>query len=182
MIISTRGRYALRVMLDLAENGNGDYIAMKKIAERQGISLKYLERILPVLTQNNIVEGVSGKGGGYRLTRQPEEYKVGEILRLTISLKYLERILPVLTQNNIVEGVSGKGGGYRLTRQPEEYKVGEILRLTEGDLAPVACLGCGAKECARAENCKTQPMWKEFYNLTNAYFDGITLSALIEQA
>lgn len=83
MIISTRGRYALRVMLDLAENGNGEYIAMKKIAERQGISLKYLERILPVLTQNNIVEGVQGKGGGYRLTRRPEEYKVGEILRLT---------------------------------------------------------------------------------------------------
>ena len=83
MIISTRGRYALRVMLDLAENSNGEYIAMKKIAERQGISLKYLERILPVLTQNQIVEGVHGKGGGYRLTRKPEEYKVGEILRLT---------------------------------------------------------------------------------------------------
>ena len=83
MLISTRGRYALRVMLDLAENENGEYIAMRKIAERQGISLKYLEQILPVLTQNNIVEGVSGKGGGYRLTRRPEEYKVGEILRLT---------------------------------------------------------------------------------------------------
>ena len=83
MIISTRGRYALRVMIDLAENGNGDYIAMKKIAERQGISLKYLERILPVLTQNNIVEGIQGKGGGYRLTRKPEEYRVGDILRLT---------------------------------------------------------------------------------------------------
>ena len=83
MIISTRGRYALRVMLDLAENGNGAYIAMKKIAERQGISLKYLEQILPVLTQNNIIEGISGKGGGYRLTRKPEEYNVGEILRLT---------------------------------------------------------------------------------------------------
>ncbi|MBQ7917069.1 MAG: RrF2 family transcriptional regulator [Firmicutes bacterium] len=83
MIISTRGRYALRVMLDLAENGGDDYIAMKKIAERQGISLKYLERILPVLTQNEIIEGVQGKGGGYRLTRKPEEYKIGEILRLT---------------------------------------------------------------------------------------------------
>lgn len=84
MIISTRGRYALRVMIDLAENGGSDeYIAMKKIAERQGISLKYLERILPVLTQNNIVEGVQGKGGGYRLTRNPAEYKIGEILRLT---------------------------------------------------------------------------------------------------
>lgn len=83
MIISTRGRYALRVMLDLAENGSGEYIAMKKIAERQGISLKYLERILPVLTQNGIVEGLHGKGGGYRLTRKPDEYKIGEILRLT---------------------------------------------------------------------------------------------------
>lgn len=83
MIISTRGRYALRVMIDLAESGSDEYIAMKKIAERQGISLKYLERILPVLTQNNIVEGVQGKGGGYRLTRKPEEYKVGDILRLT---------------------------------------------------------------------------------------------------
>lgn len=83
MIISTRGRYALRVMIDLAENGNGEYIAMKKIAQRQGISLKYLERILPVLTQNNIVEGVQGKGGGYRLTRNPADYRVGEILRLT---------------------------------------------------------------------------------------------------
>lgn len=83
MIISTRGRYALRVMVDLAENGKGEYIAMKKIAERQGISLKYLERILPVLTQNNIIEGVQGKKGGYRLTRRPENYTVGEILRLT---------------------------------------------------------------------------------------------------
>lgn len=83
MIISTRGRYALRVMIDLAENGNGEYIPMKNIAKRQGISLKYLERILPVLTQNKIVEGIQGKGGGYRLTRSPDEYKVGEILRLT---------------------------------------------------------------------------------------------------
>ena len=83
MIISTRGRYALRVMIDLAENGNGEYIAMKKIAERQELSLKYLERILPVLTQNKIIEGIQGKGGGYRLTRKPEEYPIGEILRLT---------------------------------------------------------------------------------------------------
>lgn len=83
MIISTRGRYALRVMIDLAEHGCDEYIAMKKIAERQGISLKYLERILPVLTQNEIIEGAHGKGGGYKLTRAPEKYKIGEILRLT---------------------------------------------------------------------------------------------------
>lgn len=85
MIVSTRGRYALRVMIDLAENcGDGsDYIAMKTIAERQGISLKYMERILPVLTKNNLVEGIQGKGGGYRLCRKPSDYKVGEILALT---------------------------------------------------------------------------------------------------
>ena len=56
---------------------------MKDVAQRQSISLKYLERILPVLSKNNLIEGVHGKGGGYRLTRSPQDYKVGEILRLT---------------------------------------------------------------------------------------------------
>ena len=83
MLVSTRGRYALRVMIDLAETAADGYVAMKTIAQRQGISLKYLERILPALTQNGLVEGIQGKGGGYRLCRKPEEYTVGEILRLT---------------------------------------------------------------------------------------------------
>ena len=83
MMISTRGRYALRVMIDLAEQAAGGYIPMKDIAERQGLSLKYLERILPVLAKNGIVEGVQGKGGGYRLCREPRDYTMGEILRLT---------------------------------------------------------------------------------------------------
>lgn len=83
MLISTRGRYALRVMIDLAETGAEGYVAMKTIAERQGLSLKYLERILPILAKNDLVEGVQGKGGGYRLRRKPEEYRIGEILRLT---------------------------------------------------------------------------------------------------
>ena len=83
MIVSTRGRYALRVMLDLAEIGNDKYTAMKTIADRQGISLKYLERILPVLTKSNLIEGIQGKGGGYRLSRVPADYKVSEILLLT---------------------------------------------------------------------------------------------------
>ena len=133
MIISTRGRYALRVMLELAENDNGDYIAMKKIAEKQGISLKYLERILPVLTQNQIVEGVQGKGGGYRLTRRPEEYRIGE-----------------------------------------------ILRLTEGDLAPVSCLECGAAVCERRGECRTLPMWTKLHDLIGDYLDSVTLADLLE--
>lgn len=82
MLISTRGRYALRVLLDLAQNENGGYIAMKTVAERQGLSLKYIERIMPVLSKNNYVDGVHGKGGGYRLSKKPEEYRVGDILRL----------------------------------------------------------------------------------------------------
>lgn len=83
MLISTRGRYALRVMVELAEQKEGAYLPMKEIAEHQEISLKYLERILPVLVKNGLLEGVQGKSGGYRLTRAPADYRVGEILRLT---------------------------------------------------------------------------------------------------
>ena len=132
MMISTRGRYALRVMIDLAEHSNGGYIPMKEVAQRQ-----------------------------------------------EISLKYIERIVPVLTKSGCVEGVHGKGGGYRLTRPPEDYTVGEILRLAEGDLSPVACLQEGAKPCPRAAECRTLPMWKEYYDLTRRYFDGITLANLM---
>lgn len=132
MIISTRGRYALRVMIDLAENGSEEYIPMKTIAERQGLSLKYLERILPVLTQNRIVEGVQGKKGGYRLTRSPEDYRIGD-----------------------------------------------ILRLTEGDLAPVSCMACGAEPCEKRCECKTFPLWAGLQERIDTYLDSITLAALI---
>lgn len=134
MMVSTRGRYALRVMIDLAENGTTGYIPMKEVAERQGLSLKYLERILPALTKNGLVEGVQGKGGGYRLSRKPEEYTVGE-----------------------------------------------ILRLTEGDLAPVACLECGAEPCERVTECRTRSVWSGFYDMTNAYFNGITVADLLKK-
>lgn len=83
MLISSRGRYALRVMIDLAEHDDGAYIPMKEVALRQDISLKYLERILPILVSAKLVEGLHGKGGGYRLTRKPEDYRISEILRLT---------------------------------------------------------------------------------------------------
>lgn len=101
-MISTRGRYALRVLVDLAEHGGGSYLPMKEVANRQ-----------------------------------------------EISLKYLERIVPLLTREHLLEGQSGKGGGYRLGRPPEEIRVGDVLRLTEGDLAPVSCLSCGAAPCPR---------------------------------
>lgn len=134
MMISTRGRYALRVIIDLAENADQGYIPMREIAVRQGLSLKYLERILPALVKSNLVEGVQGKGGGYRLGKLPEECKVGE-----------------------------------------------VLRLTERDLAPVACLECGAEPCKRADDCRTFPMWSELQKMVNQYFDGITIADLMKK-
>lgn len=132
-MISTRGRYALRVMIDLAEHGGGDFVPMKEVAARQ-----------------------------------------------EISLKYIERIMPLLTKENLVEGQHGKGGGYRLCRPPEDYSVGEILRITEGELAPVACLERGAKPCPRAAECRTLPMWKKYYAMTNDFFDGISIADLMK--
>lgn len=82
-MISTRGRYAIRVMIDIANNQNDGYVPMKEVASRQGLSLKYLEQILPALTRNRLVEGIQGKGGGYRLVRKPKEYTIGDILRAT---------------------------------------------------------------------------------------------------
>ena len=82
-MISTRGRYAIRVMIDLAENENGSYIPLKDIAARQEISKKYLEIIVKDLVAGELIIGASGKGGGYKLCRAPEEYNIGEILELT---------------------------------------------------------------------------------------------------
>lgn len=132
MMISTRGRYALRVLADLAEHADAGYIPMKAIAERQGISLKYLERIIPALSKNGIIEGIQGKGGGYRLIKPPQECRIGD-----------------------------------------------ILRLTEGDLAPVACLECGVAPCERSAECRTFPLWADFYELVNRYFDSKTLADIM---
>ena len=120
-------------MIDLAEHQGDGYIRMKDVADRQGISLKYLEKILPVLAKNDIIDGVQGKGGGYRLSRSPEAYTLGE-----------------------------------------------ILRLTEGSLAPVSCLECGAAPCDRAADCRTLPVWTELDRRINEYLDSVTLAALIK--
>ena len=82
-MISTRGRYALRMMLDLAENQGDGYVALKDIAARQEISKKYLEQIIPVLNRAGLLQTTRGVQGGYRLTRRPEEYTVLDILSAT---------------------------------------------------------------------------------------------------
>ena len=132
MKLSTRGRYALRLMLDLALQPEGSCTSLRAVSGRQ-----------------------------------------------EISLKYLERIVPLLTRARLLEGQSGKGGGYRLGRPAEEIRVGDVLRLTEGDLAPVSCLSCGAAPCPRAASCRTLPMWQEYARRTNEFFDGITLADLM---
>ena len=83
MLISTKGRYALRVMIDLAEHQAEGLIPLKVIAQRQEISEKYLESIIKLLVRAKLLNGVRGKGGGYKLTKAPEQYTVGNILRLT---------------------------------------------------------------------------------------------------
>lgn len=83
MKISTKGRYALRLMIDLAEHQNAGFITLKDIAQRQNISKKYLEQIIPILNKSNILKTSRGFQGGYQLSREPKSYTVGEILRLT---------------------------------------------------------------------------------------------------
>ena len=81
-MISTKGRYAIRVMIDLAQNDHGNYIPLKDIAARQELAKKYLEIIVKDRVTSGLLKGASGKGGGYKLSRKPEEYKIGEILEL----------------------------------------------------------------------------------------------------
>jgi len=83
MMISSKGRYALRVMIYLAVNVDREYVPLKEIAEAEGISLKYLESIARMLSKEHYIEGTSGRGGGYHLTKAPEDYRVGDIIRLT---------------------------------------------------------------------------------------------------
>lgn len=133
-MISTRGRYALRVLVDLAEHRNENaYVPMREVAARQEISLKYIEQILPLLA----------RGG-------------------------------------LIEGVPGRGGGYRLCRAPEACTVGEILRLTEGEFVPVACLSGESEPCERAAKCRTLPLWRRYMEVTNAFFDSVTLAELMQ--
>ena len=83
MLISTKGRYALRIMIDLAEHQTDEFISLRGIAQRQEISEKYLERIVRMLVKAKVVDSLRGKGGGYRLNKSPDQYTAGSILQLT---------------------------------------------------------------------------------------------------
>ena len=95
MMISSRGRYALRVMLDMAEQRGGGNIRLKDIAARQNISVKYLESIMTALCKSGLVESALGKGGGYRLRRAPGAYTAGELLRAADGLPHADALGPL---------------------------------------------------------------------------------------
>lgn len=132
MKISTKGRYALRLMLDLAVYNTGEPISLKDVARRQQISEKYLEQIISILNK-----------AGY------------------------------------VRSIRGAQGGYMLKKEPEEYTVGMILRLTEGDLAPVSCVGEGSTDCERMQECVTIRIWEQLNEAINGVVDHITLADMV---
>lgn len=133
MKISTKGRYALRLMLDLATYSAGGPVCLKDVARRQQISDKYLEQIIATLNK-----------AGY------------------------------------VRSIRGAQGGYLLKRDPAEYTVGMILRLTEGDLAPVGCVGAEKEECERKAGCVTIRIWQQINDAVNQVVDNITLADMLE--
>lgn len=133
MKISTKGRYALRLMLDLATYNTGEPVSIKDIAKRQ-----------------------------------------------LISEKYLEQIIAILNKAGFVRSIRGAQGGYVLKRKPEEYTVGMILRQTEGDLAPVSCIGEEGMPCERRAECVTVRIYEKINDAVNGVVDHITLADLLE--
>lgn len=134
MKVSTKGRYALRVMIDLAQHKNEGFISLKEIAARQ-----------------------------------------------EISMKYLEMIVGILNRADYVSSLRGKSGGYKLSKNASEYTIGAILKLTEGSMAPVSCLECGADVCERAAECITLPLWKGLDKVIDDYLESISLEDLIHR-
>ncbi len=122
------------MLIDLAEHRNDGFIALKDVAERQGVSKKYLEQIVPALSRADLLRANRG-------TR----------------------------------------GGYMLAKNPAKCTVAEILQLTEGDFAPVSCVGSNPVVCPRGGDCPTLPVWQGLYDVINNYLSGITLQDIIDQ-
>ena len=138
MIVSTKGRYALRVMIDLAENQSEKYIPLKASAARQGISEKYLENILKTLVQHGLLQGLRGKGGGYRLTRPAANYRISDILLLTEG-----SLAPVACLEPGAAGCARlpECRTYQLWRGLDEVIRAYLDQITPADLAPPAQSG-----------------------------------------
>ena len=138
MLISSMGRYAVLILLDLAEHHNGGYIPMKEVAARQDISLKYIERLMPALKSAGLVESVHGIGGGYRLTREPEDYTLWEILELAegdlAPVTCLQPDAPVCQRAGECRTLPVWRGYYDMTRQYfSDITLADLMNTPQGD-------------------------------------------------
>ena len=137
-MISTKGRYSIRILLDLAQHRSGKYIPMKDVAARQDISLKYIERLTPALRTAGLIESVHGIGGGYRLTREPEEYSLWEILELAegdlAPVACLQPEAPVCQRADECRTLGVWQGFYDLTRDYfSRITLADLLDMPAGD-------------------------------------------------
>ena len=138
MMISTKGRYALRVMIDIAEHQHDGYIPLKEIAARQEISEKYLEAIVKSLVKERYLQGLRGKSGGYRLTRPPEEYSLWEILTLAegdlAPVSCLQRNAAPCRQAAECRTLPVWRGYYDMTRQYfSDITLADLMNTPQGD-------------------------------------------------
>ncbi len=172
-MVSTKGRYALRVMLDLAQHSERETAASRALDEQADPFTDAGSSVSAVKIAKASEETLADQRGSFIPLDEIAE-------RQGVSKKYLEIILKVLVRHKLLKGLRGKGGGYKLTRSPKDYTVGEILTLTEGNLAVVSCLLEDDAPCMRKGECLTFPMWKKFDRMTHDFFFGITLADLIK--
>ena len=158
MRISTRGRYAVRVMLDLALYGQGEYVKARQIAKRQGISEKYLEQIIAVLNKAGFVRSVRGAQGGYCLAGSPEDYTVGQILRLTEGT-----LSPAPCLDDCADESGCADGGDAGT----------------SGAGPVFC--AGPVSCARKPFCEAADVWKQVAEAVSSVVDHVTIADLVRK-
>ena len=116
MMVSTKGRYALTVMVDLAKYSDGGYVSLADIAERENLSMKYLESIISILNKGGMLKSLRGKKGGYMLARSPEEYSINEILLLTEGT-----LAPVMRKSRDLQHTSALGRSRQCNRELSEY-------------------------------------------------------------
>lgn len=158
MRISTRGRYAVRVMLDLALYSQEEYVKAKQIAKRQGISEKYLEQIIAVLNKAGFVRSVRGAQGGYCLAGSPEDYTVGQILRLTEGT-----LSPAPCLDDCADESGCADGGDAGT----------------SGAGPVFC--AGPVSCARKPFCEAADVWKQVAEAVSSVVDHVTIADLVRK-
>ncbi len=188
MLISSKGRYALKLMIYIAAIGGDPVgeskkgtdqtrVSLREVAEREGISLKYLEQLVRPLMNAGLLRSVRGKGGGYVLAKSAAEVRAGDILRAAEGERSTVACEGLDGTCGRMRSVRGKGGGYVLAKSAAEVRAGDILRAAEGERSTVACEGLDGT-CGRSDLCSTVKFWTGLEETIEAYVDGVTLAEL----